>query len=265
MKKIIAVIGDVCSGKTTTAKLIAEKLHDYKVFSIDDFRKRYNPDASVVGEDYAVGKLREAVLSPTNEHVILECSGVGKYYPTIIWEAQVAQALVYIVKLTCPDLETIFERKHKREQKPDYSPTPFAYSHRYNFDDSIRWIHKKVKAMNAHVTYDTSQLTQQEIATRIANYIQSPTIPLSTALARMDILARKKQKFQLTYITAAGQKKKVLAEVRGRHLRRKRDNTIQILEWCNESEKMVYSSPKASFLAELDGAKIDHERVEVRL
>jgi len=253
---MICVIGDIASGKSTVAQLLAEKLPgNFIVLSIDEFRRQYNPEGNIVGEMYAVQKLNEAVLA--SDKIILDSTGTSKYYPVLVWDFQTAGGITHVAKLTCSIL-TALTRQEQRARSPDYSPAPFAYAYKFTIQESIKWVHKKLDSVKADATYNTEELTPEQIAEAIAQANQTPKIPLSTALAKMNILASQKRQFQLAYTTTEGKRKTVLAEIRGNHIKRTDNGTLPILEWSESSGKMVYRSPKISLLGKLNGAIIEH-------
>ena len=252
---MIAIVGDICAGKTSVAKLLEARLSGFVRLAIDDFRKRYNPEGNIVGEMFAIEKLNEAVLQ--HEKIILDSTGTSKYYPVLVWDFQTAGGITHVAKLTC-SISTALVRQEQRSKNPDYSPAPFAYAHKFSIQESIKWVHKKLDSVKADASYNTEELTPEQIATAIAQANQTPKIPLATAMAKMNILASQKRQFQLTYTTQEGKRKTVLAEVRGNRIKRTDNGTLAILEWSESEKKMVYRSPKISLLGKLNGAIIEH-------
>lgn len=77
----IFIIGNIGAGKSTFAKLLS-KITGYKVFSIDNFRKKYNNLVSLQGENVAYDIFKKTVVA--SENAIIESTGTGKHYESLL-------------------------------------------------------------------------------------------------------------------------------------------------------------------------------------
>lgn len=77
----IFIIGNIGAGKSTFAKLLS-KITGYKVFSIDNFRKKYNNLVSLQGENIANDIFKKTVIA--SENAIIETTGTGKHYESLL-------------------------------------------------------------------------------------------------------------------------------------------------------------------------------------
>lgn len=77
----IFIIGNIASGKTFLAKLIAKKT-GYTVYSIDNFRIKYNNFATSDGEIIAWDMLKKTVLASPD--CIVESTGCSRHYDALL-------------------------------------------------------------------------------------------------------------------------------------------------------------------------------------
>ena len=77
----IFIIGNIASGKTFLAKLLAEKT-SYTVLSIDNFRIKFNNFGTLEGEKLAWDLFTKTVA--TTDKCIVETTGCSKYYEALL-------------------------------------------------------------------------------------------------------------------------------------------------------------------------------------
>lgn len=75
------IIGNIGDGKSFLAKLLS-KITGYRVYSIDNFRKKYNNLVTLQGENIAYDIFKKTVIAAENG--IIEMTGTGKHYESII-------------------------------------------------------------------------------------------------------------------------------------------------------------------------------------
>jgi tRNA uridine 5-carbamoylmethylation protein Kti12 len=133
---IIHIWGNLCSGKTTTAKKLLKALDKQfpkkiSYFAIDEYRKKYS-DGKKIGEENAWMKLEDDVLDCGDNHiVIMESSGTSwrlKYFDVDL-----------IIALQTP-LSVCKQRTSFR--KNEYKKIPWPYES--NLEDSIIAIENKL-------------------------------------------------------------------------------------------------------------------------
>lgn len=94
----IFIIGNIASGKTFLAKLLAEKT-GYTVLSIDNFRIKFNNFGTLEGEKLAWDLF--AKTAATTDKCIVETTGCSKYYEALL--AQTSAKFIIKIKRK-PDL-----------------------------------------------------------------------------------------------------------------------------------------------------------------
>jgi adenylate kinase family enzyme len=77
----IFIIGNIASGKTFLAKLLAKKI-GYTVLSIDNFRIKFNNFGTLEGEKLAWDLFTKTVA--TTDQCIVETTGCSKYYEALL-------------------------------------------------------------------------------------------------------------------------------------------------------------------------------------
>ena len=75
------IIGNIGVGKSFLSKLLS-KITGYKVYSIDNFRKKYNNLVTLQGENIAYDIYKKTVIAA--ESGIVEMTGTGKHFESIL-------------------------------------------------------------------------------------------------------------------------------------------------------------------------------------
>ena len=77
----IFIIGNIGVGKSFLSKLLS-KITGYRVYSIDNFRKKHNNLVTLQGENIAYDIYKKTVIAADSG--IIEMTGTGKHYESII-------------------------------------------------------------------------------------------------------------------------------------------------------------------------------------
>lgn len=154
----IILIGNICTGKTT----LAEQLHahfDFPIFSIDDYRRKYNQNADFNGEFAAWTNLRADISKAENS--IFESSGVSMWYEEILKNLSGEKI---VVKLKA-DTETILLRYENRK-----TCVPMPYKTK-NITETILKMEEKLKNAPFSIEFDTTHGLKNAIE-KIAEYLR---------------------------------------------------------------------------------------------
>ena len=136
-RRIVFVIGNICSGKTTYCQNFMSKNGGYRYFPIDHYRQTYNFNGTFDGEDKAIAKWKDAIMK--SRDAVIECSGVSSTFKWLYNTLKSDESNdVQIHLVPSPKLEVMIERYNKRTTK-----IPFPYNSR--IEDSIAYIEEGLK------------------------------------------------------------------------------------------------------------------------
>ncbi len=162
--RMIAIIGNIASGKSTVSKLLSEQLPDYVYLSIDEFRVRFR-SSTKRGEANAWQAIMIAVFK--NDNIIFESSGTSLHYDEIVSGFKKRGGKVTVIKLECPIHESMLRRR--LQLKNGYVPPPFCYS--TNLPTSVSFIHTKLTEIKSDLTYNSMEANATEICIAIVDKI----------------------------------------------------------------------------------------------
>jgi adenylate kinase family enzyme len=161
MKQLLCIIGNIGSGKTTLARELLTLLPHFSYHAIDDYRRKYNPNATQEGEQAAYEHLCYDIWQ--QENAILEMSGVSDKYRNLKWEAQHKGYRVFVVKLLC-QAEYLYDRLQQRhEQGYELPPMPYTL----NLSQSVRYIEHVLDTEPHTWVFETERQKSKEIAQEI--------------------------------------------------------------------------------------------------
>ena len=149
MKIMIAVIGNLATGKSTVCRLLNAELENFAYLSIDQFREIHNASTQR-GESNAWQALKIAVYQ--NDNVIFESSGSSKNYKGIIDLFKSKGGRVVVFKLHCSIHESLIRRRN--QIKAGYKPPPYAYQS--NMVTTITRIYPILEQIYSDYSFDTS-------------------------------------------------------------------------------------------------------------
>ena len=163
---LIAIIGNICSGKSTVARHLSQLNPNYKLLSIDDYRLQYNKENNKAGEYKAQEQLREDLLS--TKFAILEMSGASQRFISLMAETFKLGSQNIVVKLKCA--RHVLLQRFVDRQESSYPKIPFPYN--LNKEKSIEHIDSKLQSISADYVFNTDKMAAVEIAKLISGYIQ---------------------------------------------------------------------------------------------
>lgn len=117
----IFIIGNIGSGKTTLSQKIAKKT-GFTLFSIDDFRRKFNLTQDVFGENQAWSVFSIAVLQA--ENCIVDCTGTSKSYLALITQCFSRKLVIKMPASPDQCLKNIDKRNQSGYHNP---PMPYDF------------------------------------------------------------------------------------------------------------------------------------------
>lgn len=140
---LIAIIGNIASGKSTLARTISAA-KNYRILKIDDFRKRHNKAGDPRGDrkswEYLISHIQKG--GP----LILEATGVGKYFERCLCSYPGPE---FIIKVDTPAAEC--KQNHARRLRKGYKLPPMPWDRPIN--DVIDRVDILLKDSRADVVY----------------------------------------------------------------------------------------------------------------
>ncbi len=94
----IFVLGNINSGKSYFIKKLTSLFNEYKIFQIDEYRKKYG-DGSILKEELAQEKFVDDIFSEKN--AIIEFSGLGKLSTKILSKLNNNSCIIFLIKENC--------------------------------------------------------------------------------------------------------------------------------------------------------------------
>lgn len=158
----ILVFGNIGSGKSTLSSVLSDKLNEFELVAIDDFRKRYG-DGTMEAEQVAKRSFYGAIVPEKNQ--IVEVMGAGDTGETLfeIMQSLPEQKLVIILRTS---LEECLSRLRERQWDIPYpAPPEKAFSLAKETDPLIRSgaMHRKWSQMNACMVIDMDIVTEESM------------------------------------------------------------------------------------------------------
>jgi dephospho-CoA kinase len=156
----LILIGNVASGKSTIAKLLSEKT-GWKVHGIDAYRRRYNQDATEIGERLSWQFYLEAVEKKKN--LIIENSGTAQNYELLKHKAGKPRTVILI---ECPPKECI--RRHNARMRQGYRLPPSPWKR--PIEQGIVSIATLLELAEYDLIYDSTKMSAEEIVEKIIRF-----------------------------------------------------------------------------------------------
>jgi len=153
----IFIIGNIASGKSTVCKMLA-KATGYKHHGIDNYRRRYNQDATVLGESMAWQFYIDAVSK--KKEMIIENSGVSQNFELLRHKAGKPRM---IILLHCPATECI--RRHRQRMKKGYRLPPSPWKR--PMENAITNIDALLRIAEYDIRIDSSEHSQEAVVEMI--------------------------------------------------------------------------------------------------
>lgn len=164
MKTLYSFVGNVCSGKSTITKALANK-HSIALYSIDEYRIKHN--AVLISEEWAAWDDLKLGISKENI-AILESSGISQN----ITEIYSLFDNVVIIMLDC-HVDILFQRVNERE-KSNYQKVPCWWNRKNEAtsESKIKELDIKLKSLiKADYVYHTDKMTKEEIIESVSSIL----------------------------------------------------------------------------------------------
>jgi len=158
MKTLYSFSGNICSGKTSVAKILSEK-HQIKCYSIDEYRIKYNA-TNFHREWQTWEKLQSDIIK--EDKAILESSGLSENLTDIYKKFD----KVIVILLKCPENILIKRAKERMNEVPFY-----LASGKKPVECQIIEMEFRLRSVVYNYAYNTGNSSPGEIAEQISNDI----------------------------------------------------------------------------------------------
>lgn len=120
---LICILGNLASGKTTVCYAL-NKLLQYKLIVLDEYRIKYNKKCTREGE---IKAQLELIKNLNEKNIILECTGVGRWFTDYLlqYSLNYPEEEIKKFKLIVP-MDELYKRVIQRD-KSKYKKPPFPY------------------------------------------------------------------------------------------------------------------------------------------
>lgn len=158
----ILVFGNIGSGKSTLSSVLSDKLNEFELVAIDDFRKRYG-DGTMEAEQVAKRNFYGAIVPEKNQ--IIEVMGAGDTGEALFETMQSLPEQKLIIILKTPLEECLLRLKERQWVVPYPAPSEKAFSLAKETDPLIRSgaMHRKWSQMSACTVIDMDIVTEESL------------------------------------------------------------------------------------------------------
>lgn len=166
---MIVIIGNIASGKSTVARLLADRMEGYHHVCSDNFRdekpdKYFEVDNRIFEEEIAQ-ETRQAIQN--NRLIIYESTGSSRFFKDIFYELVQSNAEIFTVRLTCrPEICMLRYKKRIESGKGHLVP---MYNNSKTAEELIHQHDKKSAWVKAHISVDSEKTDPEKIASFIYN------------------------------------------------------------------------------------------------
>lgn len=159
---LLCIIGNIAVGKSTVIDQLKQRLPDYNVFKIDDFRKAHLA-YTAHGERMAQNALKMKIIDTQNS-CIYESTGISKHFYSIVSAWQKLKGNVVIVLLDAP-LSVAQTRYWNRKNQEGFRAIPFPYYSEVH--QAMENLDVALEDSYYDYIFDTSQKSAAEISAAI--------------------------------------------------------------------------------------------------
>jgi adenylate kinase family enzyme len=158
----ILVFGNIGSGKSTLSSVLSDKLNEFELVAIDDFRKRYG-DGTTEAEQVAKRSFYGAIVPEKNQ--IIEVMGAGDTGEALFETMQSLPEQKLIIILKTPLEECLLRLKERQWVVPYPAPPEKAFSLAKETNPLIRSgaMHRKWSQMSACTVIDMDIVTEESL------------------------------------------------------------------------------------------------------
>lgn len=158
----ILVFGNIGSGKSTLSRMLTDRLKEFELVAIDDFRKRYG-DGTMDAEQVAKRCFYNAVVPEKNQ--IIEVMGAGDTGETLFDIMQSLQERKLVIILKTPLEECLLRLKERQWDIPYPAPPEKAFSLAEETDPLIRsgTMHRKWAQIYACMVIDMDVISEDSV------------------------------------------------------------------------------------------------------
>ena len=159
-KVMICVLGNMATGKTSTAELLMKVLTNYKYIGIDEYRNKFNYMNTIHGENVVYEILIKDVRA--YDYVILEMTGTSKSY----WQVEEAflQKGGHIFRLILDGPEWLLKKRYEARKEGGFVQ---MFPYKMNLEKSLKYIATKIQRINADLRLDTGVHNPSQVVNRL--------------------------------------------------------------------------------------------------
>lgn len=188
MKEMIIVIGNMASGKSTTSKLLAQKLPDYRYVCQDDFRNSKADRYLEIDNRIFEEEVADETIQALNSHprIIYESTGGTRFFKDRFYQFIQEGRNLFIVRIKCRP-STCLSRFEKRKSGGRNHLIPiFAKSK--SPKEIIDHFEKKAAWIKAHLEVDSEKNSPAEIVDLILKTLpgKDPIVQLEKLINDFD-------------------------------------------------------------------------------
>jgi shikimate kinase len=171
MKRIIIVIGNMASGKSSLAKALAARLRDYDYICQDDFRnsetaKYMEVDNRLFEEEVATNTIAAMHRS---RQFIYESTGATRFFRDRYYEFLKAGYEMFVIRLICP-IEICITRFYKRREQGKNHLVPMFYVSK-SPEEIIEQFEKKAAWVKADLKLDSYKLSVPQLLEKVLDQL----------------------------------------------------------------------------------------------
>jgi predicted ABC-type ATPase len=158
------IYGNIASGKTSVAKLLAQSLPQLKHLCADDIRVQSSLDGKILSENEVYSLMVEHISQHTQ--VIFESTGAGNFFKHYLRQFTATGFKVIKVYLKCSPLVCY----NRYQNRIDTSAAMVPMAHPSNIKTSIEHINNKISGLTCDIVFNTELYNAAIIADRLINY-----------------------------------------------------------------------------------------------
>lgn len=171
MKEVIIILGNMASGKSSAAKLLAEKLPEFTYVCQDDFRnaqtERYLEVDNRIFEEEIAQQTKHAL--ERYPKIIYESTGATRFFREAYYSFLVQQRKIFVVRLNCSDA-VCYRRFLKRRQEGKNHLVPIFNKSKSPWE-IIGDFRKKSAWLKHDLLIDSEKNTSEQIVSSILAHL----------------------------------------------------------------------------------------------
>ena len=157
------IYGNIASGKSSVAKLLAQSLPQFKHLCADDIRIKASLSGKILSENELYSLMVEQISQHTQ--VIFESTGAGNFFKHYLRQFKATGFKIVRVYLKCSPL--VCYKRYQNRINTSAAMVPMAYP--TNIKTSIEDINNKISGLTCDIVFNTELYNAAIIADRLIN------------------------------------------------------------------------------------------------